>query len=111
MPDAELPGLDESSRLVSARPRDPARLAADPGAACSPETAPLVRPLIRVHRFEGARPQMWSRPSPTLVTASGFVLADDSALPWARVQPLPISAGHRPTRRGMVPNHVTPTGV
>jgi len=46
-------GLDEGRGFAAAGLRDPAKLAADLGSMCSSEMEPAVRPLIRVHRFEG----------------------------------------------------------
>ena len=46
-------GLDESSGFAAANLRNAARLAADLGSMCSSEMEPAVRPLIRIHSFEG----------------------------------------------------------
>jgi ATP-dependent DNA helicase RecG len=46
-------GLDEGSGFAAAGLRNAARLAADLGSMCSSEMEPAVRPLIRVHNFEG----------------------------------------------------------
>lgn len=46
-------GLDEASGFAPVGLGDPAKLAADLAAMCSTEMEPAVRPLIRVHQFEG----------------------------------------------------------
>jgi ATP-dependent DNA helicase RecG len=46
-------GLDEASGFAPVRLADPAELAADLASMCSSEMEPQVRPLIRVHQFEG----------------------------------------------------------
>jgi len=46
-------GLDEGRGFTPAGLRDPARLAADLGSMCSSEMEPAVRPLIRIHQFDG----------------------------------------------------------
>ena len=46
-------GLDEGRGFAPAGLRDLAKLAADLGSMCSSEMEPAVRPLIRVHLFEG----------------------------------------------------------
>ena len=46
-------GLDESQGFAAVGLRNPAKLAADFGSMCSSEMEPAVRPLIRIHQFEG----------------------------------------------------------
>lgn len=46
-------GLDESQGFAPVGLRNPAKLASDMGAMCSSEMEPAVRPLIRIHQFEG----------------------------------------------------------
>jgi len=48
-------GLDEASGFAPVGLGDPAKLAADLASMCSSEMEPPVRPLIRVHQFEGER--------------------------------------------------------
>jgi ATP-dependent DNA helicase RecG len=46
-------GLDEGQGFSPSGLRDPAKLSADLGSMCSSEMEPVIRPLVRVHRFEG----------------------------------------------------------
>lgn len=46
-------GLDEGRGFTPSVLPDPAKLAADLGSMCSSEMEPPVRPLVRVHQFEG----------------------------------------------------------
>ncbi|MBV9445609.1 MAG: putative DNA binding domain-containing protein [Streptosporangiaceae bacterium] len=46
-------GLDEGQGFATAGLRNPAKLAADLASMCSSEMEPAVRPLIRIHQFEG----------------------------------------------------------
>jgi ATP-dependent DNA helicase RecG len=46
-------GLDESQGFAPSRLPDPAKLAADLASMCASEMEPALRPLIRVHHFEG----------------------------------------------------------
>ncbi len=46
-------GLDEGQGFTPSGLRDPAKLAADLGSMCSSEMEPPLRPLMRVHQFEG----------------------------------------------------------
>ncbi|MGH3281447.1 MAG: ATP-binding protein [Trebonia sp.] len=46
-------GLAEASGFAAVRLANPAKLAADLASMCSSEMEPSVRPLIRVHQFEG----------------------------------------------------------
>jgi ATP-dependent DNA helicase RecG len=46
-------GLDEASGFAPVGLGEPAKLAADLASMCSSEMEPPVRPLIRVHQFEG----------------------------------------------------------
>jgi ATP-dependent DNA helicase RecG len=46
-------GLDEGQGFAPSGLREPARLAADLGSMCSSEMEPPIRPLVRVHQFEG----------------------------------------------------------
>lgn len=46
-------GLDEADGFVASGVRDAAKVAADLASWCSTEMEPPLRPLIRVHRFEG----------------------------------------------------------
>src|ERR1700722_17796653 len=46
-------GLDESQGFAPVGLRNPAKLASDMGAMCTSEMEPAVRPLIRIHQFEG----------------------------------------------------------
>jgi ATP-dependent DNA helicase RecG len=46
-------GLDEGLGFAPSGLRDPAKLAADLGSMCSSEMEPPIRPLVRVHQFEG----------------------------------------------------------
>ncbi|WP_027928153.1 ATP-binding protein [Amycolatopsis benzoatilytica] len=46
-------GLDEASGFEATGVRDPAKMTADLASLCAEEMEPPLRPLIRVHRFEG----------------------------------------------------------
>jgi ATP-dependent DNA helicase RecG len=46
-------GLDEGRGFAPAGLPNPAKLAADLGSMCSSEMEPAIRPLIRIHQFEG----------------------------------------------------------
>lgn len=46
-------GLDEGRGFTPSGLRDPAKLAADLGSMCSSDMEPPLRPLVRVHQFEG----------------------------------------------------------
>jgi ATP-dependent DNA helicase RecG len=46
-------GLDEAQGFTAAGLPDPAKLAADLGAMCSEDMEPPLRPLIKIHDFEG----------------------------------------------------------
>ena len=46
-------GLDEGLGFAPSGLREPAKLAADLGSMCSSEMEPPLRPLVRVHQFEG----------------------------------------------------------
>lgn len=46
-------GLDEEAGFAASGVRDAAKVAADLGSWCSTEMEPPLRPLIRVHQFEG----------------------------------------------------------
>lgn len=48
-------GLDEAQGFRPTGLSDPARLAADFGAMCSEDLEPPLRPLIKIHTFEGAQ--------------------------------------------------------
>ncbi|WP_370652710.1 helix-turn-helix domain-containing protein [Frankia sp. Cj5] len=48
-------GLDETQGFAPTGLPDPARLAADLGSMCSEDMEPPLRPLIKVHDFEGAQ--------------------------------------------------------
>jgi ATP-dependent DNA helicase RecG len=48
-------GLNEARGFVATGLSDPARLAADLGSMCSEDMEPPLRPLIKVHDFEGAQ--------------------------------------------------------
>ncbi len=47
-------GLDESESFAASGVREPAKMATDLASWCSTEMEPPLRPLIRVHQFEGA---------------------------------------------------------
>jgi ATP-dependent DNA helicase RecG len=46
-------GLDESQGFAPSRLPDPVKLAADLASMCASEMEPALRPLIRIHHFEG----------------------------------------------------------
>jgi ATP-dependent DNA helicase RecG len=48
-------GLDETRGFRATGLSDPAKLAADLGAMCSADMEPPLRPLIKIHDFEGAQ--------------------------------------------------------
>lgn len=48
-------GLDESSGFAATGLTNPAKMAADLASTCADEMEPSVRPLIRIHSFEGAQ--------------------------------------------------------
>jgi len=48
-------GLDEARGFAATGLPDLARLAADLGSMCSEDMEPPLRPLIKVHDFEGAQ--------------------------------------------------------
>ncbi|AXB46365.1 ATP-binding protein [Amycolatopsis albispora] len=47
-------GLDEAAGFAAVGVEDAAKLSADLGALCGEDLEPPIRPVIRVHRFEGA---------------------------------------------------------
>ncbi|MEV6983732.1 ATP-binding protein [Sphaerisporangium sp. NPDC051017] len=48
-------GLDETKGFAPTGVRDPAKLAGDLASLCSTDMEPALRPLIRVHDFEGSK--------------------------------------------------------
>src|SRR5262245_30783353 len=46
-------GLDEAAGFAATGVRDPAKMANDLASWCATEMEPPLRPLIRVHQFEG----------------------------------------------------------
>ncbi|WP_250286308.1 MULTISPECIES: ATP-binding protein [unclassified Frankia] len=71
-------GLDETQGFAATGLPDPARLAADLGCMCAEDMEPPLRPLIKIHDFEGAQvlvaevPELGSAQKPCYSRGAGI---------------------------------------
>ncbi|MFL6052501.1 MAG: ATP-binding protein, partial [Actinoallomurus sp.] len=121
-------GLDEAQRFSVTGLPDPAKLAADLASMCSEDMEPPLRPLIKIHTFEGAQvlvaevPEIDPAQKPccsrgTGITKGSYIRVgdDDRRLSAYEVQVMLSSRGQprddEQAIHGVGLEHLDPTGV